>query len=378
MPPMISNTYGDLRAFFAGFKSSGLAILRDETQPANLARSVLVAAAEGITTERVNEVLSLSGGHLYVAITSQRANAFLLTPMFRPHTPGLSESPAPDLKMCVSVEAREGVTTGISASDRAATISVLGESTPNPRRLVKPGHVFPVEVRDGGVLVKNALAEGALDLVRITGHSDAALFVDLLDKRGEFLDTPAVCELSAAASLPILELGQLVRFRLESEKLVYRVAEARLPTRLAGEVRSIVYRSTIHSGEHLALVKGALTPDEPVLTRVQPEFTFADVFGGDNPPTRSQLHRSLEAIGVNGSGVLLYLRRPHAGELRRQVESWNDKFHERSGAMMREYGLGAQILRDLGVHKVRLLTGSRKNLVGLKPFGVEIVSQEPL
>ncbi|RIL00863.1 MAG: bifunctional 3,4-dihydroxy-2-butanone-4-phosphate synthase/GTP cyclohydrolase II, partial [Proteobacteria bacterium] len=177
---------------------------------------------------------------------------------------------------------------------------------------------------------------------------------------------------------PLITLSALTRHRLENEALVYRAAEARLPTQLAGELRTFVYRSRLHHGEHLALVKGEIAPDKPVLTRVQPEFTFADVFGGDNPPSRAQIKRSLQAIGERECGVFVYLRRASEGQLSSQISRWEQRFNEKPASMMREYGLGAQILRDLGVRKVELLTGSKKNLVGLKTFGIEIVSQLPL
>ena len=141
---------------------------------------------------------------------------------------------------------------------------------------------------------------------------------------------------------------------------------------------SIVYRSKIHHGEHVALVKGVIDPELPTLVRVQLEFTFGDVFGGGNPPTRKQVHNSLKAIGQRGSGILLYLRRPVRGQIKDQIDSWQTKFHEKPASMMREYGLGAQILRDLGVRKLELLTEKKREYIGLETFGLEIVSQHAI
>jgi 3,4-dihydroxy 2-butanone 4-phosphate synthase/GTP cyclohydrolase II len=228
------------------------------------------------------------------------------------------------------------------------------------------------------VLVRNALPEGALDIVRIANFTDAALFVDLLDENGEFLSLARQEKLAAERDLPTISLGDLIRFRLETEKLVTRVAEARLPTRIAGELRSCIYKSSVHSGEHVALIKGTIDPNKPTLTRVQPEFTFGDVFGGNNPPSRSQLHQALKAINDHGSGVLVYLRRPASGQLRQQVASWSAEYGHKPAWMMREYGLGAQILRDLGVKRIELLTGTPRNLSGLTTFGIEIVGQRAI
>jgi 3,4-dihydroxy 2-butanone 4-phosphate synthase/GTP cyclohydrolase II len=257
------------------------------------------------------------------------------------------------------------------------TLRILGAAEIQPRKLVQPGHIFPVEVRAGGVLVKNALPEGAVDIVSIAGFTGAAAFIDLLDTSGNFLSGSAVSDFAARHDIPLIQLSDLTRYRLETEKVVYRVAEAKLPTKLAGELRSIIYKSTVHGGEHLALIKGEIDPTEPLLTRVQPENTFADVFGGATPRSREQIQGCLREIGRRGRGVIVYLRRPTSGELHHQVDTAGI-IPSPGKALMREYGLGAQILRDLGARKIELLTGSKKDLAGLQSFGLEIVSQIPL
>lgn len=338
---------------------------------------MLVSPAQGMSGALMNRLLELTGGLTFVALSNRRAAGFMLPPMARPQT-----SPAAlalSSHSCISVDAREGITTGISVEDRAATLRVLGEEQPQPRKLVKPGHVFPVETATGGVLVRNALPEGALDLVLIAGFTDAALFMDLLTPSGEFMERREQLALAAAENIPRIALSELIRQRLETEKLVYKFAEARLPTRFSGELRSFIYKSKLHEGEHLALVRGEIDPRQPVLTRVQTEATFSDVFGGVHPPTRFSIRRSLEAIRAHGSGVLLYLRRSAPGYLQRQVlESGGGEIDAQPASIMREYGIGAQILHDLGVRKIELLTNSGHNLVGLKSFGIEIVSQRPL
>lgn len=358
------------------FQSRKLAILCDESSASR--RAVLVAPAQDISAQHINTILTLSGGLNFVAVSPTRANSLMLSRMARPKLSAAAEESPAELDLCVSVEAREGVSTGISAADRATTIAILGEQNPNPRKLVMPGHIFPVTTREGGVLVRNTLPEGALDLVTISGYSDAALFLDLLDSNGE-LATPQHYEKVAADNeIPLLSLSDIIHYRLETEKLVTRIAEAKLPSSHAQGLRSIIYRSDIHNGEHLALVKGEIDPDKPTLTRVQSEFTFADVFGGKNPPTRHQLQNSLHAIEARGSGVVVYLRQASAGKLKEQVMHWQSTYQQKPAVTMREYGFGAQILRDLGVRKIELLTNSKKDLVGLKTFGIEIVSQIPI
>lgn len=356
----------------APFKKTLVALILDQSTN----KTVLVAPAQDLNAERLNQALDLSGGIIYVAISPSRADAFSLETMQRPQQKHHSLSETWDV--CVSVESRHGVSTGISVKDRARTIATLGQSQPNARMLVKPGHILPLKVKDGGVLVKQALPEGALDLVKISGFADASLLIECLDKSGEYLGASAAQELAEKWKIPFTTLDDLTRYRLESEKLIFRVAEAKLPTRSAGEMRGILYQSSLHGGEHLALIKGEITSEDPILTRVQPEFTFGDVFGGSNPPTRKQLLGSLEAIAQRGRGVLVYLRRPVAGQLCEQVNSWSSKFQEKPASMMREYGVGAQILRDLGIKKVELLTNSKKNLAGLTTFGIEIIKQRAL
>ncbi|MCO6431851.1 MAG: 3,4-dihydroxy-2-butanone-4-phosphate synthase [Deltaproteobacteria bacterium] len=359
------------------FRKRRLIILIDSV--AAKPRAVLVAPAEQITADTVNEMLMLGSGSLFVAISPERSAALLLSPMQRPssHVTQAIEKQE-SAKVCISVEAREGVTTGISAADRACTIRVLGAKSVNPRKLVRPGHIFPVETREGGVLIRHALPEGALDLVEMAGYTDAAAYLEILNRSGEPSSVKEVEELAQRHNLPFVTLFDLTRFRLEREKIIERVAEAKLPTKLAGELRSIIYRSKMHSGEHLALIKGEITPDEPILTRVQAEFTFGDVFGGENPPTRQQLHRSLKAIGDQGRGVLIYLRRPFRGQLRQQISDWHSKFSEKPATMMREYGVGAQILQDLGIRRIELLTNTRRGPLGIQSFGIEIVGSRPL
>lgn len=341
-------------------------------------RSVLVAPAQEISEEEINYMLTITGGLTFVALSPERANAFLLSSMSRTSV-SPSSGIAPTHFQFTSVEAREGVSTGISAADRAATIRILGASTPQPRSLVKPGHIFPVETKSGGVLVKAAIPEAALDITTLAGFSDAALFLDLLNKQGELLSTREATLFAEKNSLPLTKLSTLIQHRLEREPLIIRAAEALIPTKEAGEVKAILYRSTIHDLEHIALVKGALNTEQPVLVRVQSENTLADVFGGAHPASRDQLKNSLKAVGTRGTGVLLYLRRPLVGDnLHSAVENSHSSPERTATARMREYGVGAQILRDLGITQIELLSTTRRTLEGLSNFGISVVRHHPI
>lgn len=362
------------QSFFTSFIKRRLALLVDDI--IDKPRAILISPAQDITHQTVNELITLASGLLFVALSPERTSMLALEAMSRTQN---SLVRIPDhisqLAMCTSVEAREGVSTGISAADRAVTIGVLGEPIPERSKLVKPGHIFPIKVREGGVLVHHALAEGALDIVRISGFTDAAAYAEILNSNGAL---PSIAEINQVAdknSLPVITLTELTRHRLQSEKLVYRVAEAKLPTDLAGQVRSFIYKSSVHEGEHLAIVKGEIVPDRPTLVRVQLESTISDVFGGDRFPTRKSLHLSMQAIGNAGSGVVLYLKSPFSGQLRHQVKTWNEESEIRFPSMIREYGLGSQILKDLGVGKIELLTNTSRDFSGVKAFGIEIVSQ---
>lgn len=357
-----------------------------------------MAPAQGISVSVINEILSLSGGLTFVALSPTRTRALLLERMTRPE-PLNEGSPQPSSltnqleRMCISVEAREGVTTGISAADRARTISLLGEPEPNPRRLVRPGHIFPIETITGGVLVKHSVFEAAVDLVIASGGTDAAVVVDLLNESGDLMKASQAVALARARSIPTVSIADIVRARLEGEQLISRVAEAPIPTVLGGVLRGVVYRSLFDSLEHMALVKGTIGEHDTVVVRVQPEFSFGDLFDLGPSSSRRQIHATLRLLNGRSAGVLVYLRRPFGVQFAPQLRS---AFTQGSTAdssssdqtlgraidatrrppwMMREYGLGAQILRDLGVRKAEVITSSPRRLIGITSFGIEIVGQ---
>lgn len=353
----------------AHFALSRYAVLLDDT---GSGRAVVIAPADNISEALVNEIITISGGLTFVALSPDRAAALLLSSMAR--GPGHNNDVGhQSLPLYISVEAREGVTTGISAADRATTLRILGERFPLPRSLVRPGHIFPVETKTGGVLVRAAIPEASLDIIKMAGFTDAALFMDLLDRTGELLDTQGAKALAETQNLALFSISELIQYRLSREPLISRVAEAIIPTKQAGELRAIVYRSALHEVEHIAYVKGEISSEQPVLVRVQSENTLADVFGGEHPASRKHLHNSLRAIGERGSGIVLYLRKP------RIVDSDSLTSGQPAAppptAQMREYGIGAQILRDLGVGQIELLSSTNRALMGLSHFSISVTRQ---
>lgn len=350
-------------------------ILLDDTDLVK--RSALIFPAEQATADLVNYCLRRThGATIHVALSPLRADALQLEPMgynrFEPQKPR-THTPR-DL---VSVEARRNVTTGISAADRAETIQVLGMQEPNPREIVKPGHIFPMRVREGGVLVRSALAEGALDVSILTGFRDASCFLEIFNDKGEYADESQLAELTKKEELPQITISELIEYRLRHEQLIQRINEVKLPTSYESDMKAYLYRSHVHKGDHIAIVKGVITPDTPILTRVHPEDTFIDVFGNPKDGSNTPLHLALKAISKSDVGVLIYLRRPDQTPLARSLQRENQ--NERPvGTRMKEYGLGAQILRDLGVRKINLLASSEAPEIGLASYGLTVVDQQPL
>ena len=337
-----------------------LYILQDDSDDKK--RAILVASAKNIDLHTFNNFLTIAKGIVFVAINSDKADALLLDSM-------PSHSSKTTMKALVSVDARDGVTTGISAEDRLKAIKIISAEKLDPYKLVKPGHIFPVVVNSGGVLVKHALAEAAYDLIRINQNDDTAVFMDLLNDTGELMNEQDQQKLSKIHKLPIITINELVLHRLKSEKIVYKVAEAKLPTAIAGELKTIAFRSLMFEGEHLALIKGDLNTAKPVLVRMHSEKTFDDIFGTEDNKSKYALTKSLEIINRHNSGVLVYIRKPETNSLSRQINNSNED-HTRN--QMRDYGLGAQILRELNITKINLITNSPKTLLGLDTFGIKI------
>ncbi|MEO2168663.1 MAG: 3,4-dihydroxy-2-butanone-4-phosphate synthase, partial [bacterium] len=280
---------------------------------------------------------------------------------------------------------------GVSASDRAKTILAAVHDDAQPSDLKTPGHIFPLRARDGGVLVRTGQTEAAVDLARLAGLKPAGVICEIMNKNGTMARLPELRVFAAEHGLKLITIADLIQYRLRHDSLVHRAAEARLDSRFGGEFRAIVYRSDVDGGEHLALVKGDISADEPTLVRAHAEYLPGDVFASAKRNTAELLHRSMEKIAKEGCGVILYLKREHGSEMLEprgdaSTAGHDDDVDESGPSTMssarlkefREYGIGAQILRDLGLGKIRLISNYRRRLVNLPGYGLEIVDHVPL
>jgi 3,4-dihydroxy 2-butanone 4-phosphate synthase/GTP cyclohydrolase II len=289
----------------------------------------------------------------------------------------------------VSIEAREGVSTGISAHDRATTILTAIAHDAKPTDLVRPGHIFPLRAREGGVLRRAGQTEGSVDLARLAGLEPAGVICEIMNDDGTMARIPDLIAFARRHDLKIVTIADLIQYRLRNETLVRRAGEAAMPT-AAGEFRVIVYENDIDHVDHMALVKGELRPDVPVLVRVHSECLTGDAFGSRRCDCGEQLQSALRMIEAEGSGVLLYMRQEGRGiGLKNKIRAYGlqdsegldtVQANERLGFPpdMRDYGVGAQILGDLGVSRMRLITNNPGKRAGIEGYGLSIVERVPL
>jgi 3,4-dihydroxy 2-butanone 4-phosphate synthase/GTP cyclohydrolase II len=333
--------------------------------------AALVMPGEGISEATLNKAVTFGRGPLHLVVSQERAEAFGLQLMSSSRLFALNQEGDAD-SQCISIEAREGVSTGISISDRVCTIGILSEKNPDRRKIVSPGHIVPFMARDGGVLVRHSLKEAALDLVRSAGFTDAAIILECLNGAGSHLSSDDLRALESALQITSVSIDEIIRERLASEPLVTREAETNIPTDFGGVFRGIIYKTPLQGREPLVLIKGDISSVEPVLTRVHVENTFEDIFGGGLSNRRSLLHASMHRIAAEGTGIVLYLRRGSSYQRQSKVNT------PQKSDRIKEYGLGAQVLLDLGIKRIKLLTNSKQNLIGLNSFGIDIVDTEPL
>jgi len=342
----------------------------------------LVIAAAKATAKAVNFMATHARGLICAPITEERARQLGLQRMVA-HNREIYKT-----DFTVSVDAAAGISTGISARDRAATIRVLASPAAQPSDLVQPGHIFPLQAKPGGVLRRAGHTEAAVDLARLAGLDPSGVICEILNPDGSMARLPDLKKFAAAHGLKICSIEDLIGYRRTRERLVEREQTIFLPTDF-GDFDLHLYRSNVDDGHHLALVKGSIRPDHPTLVRVHSECLTGDVFGSRRCDCGSQLHEAMRRIAEEGSGVLVYMRQEgrgiglgpkiHAYKLQEDgldtVEA-----NERLGFPMdlRDYGLGAQILADLGVHQIRLLTNNPRKVVGLEGHNLEIVEQLPI
>jgi 3,4-dihydroxy 2-butanone 4-phosphate synthase/GTP cyclohydrolase II len=343
----------------------------------------LTVAAEAVTPEIVNFMATYGRGLICLALTPERCDHLHLPLMSPLNTSNFGTA------FCESIDARDGVSTGISAADRTRTILAATDPLCRPGDLARPGHVFPLRAREGGVLVRAGQTEAAVDLARLAGLSPAGVICEVMNDDGTMARVPQLKEFCERHGLKMVSVAALIRYRMKTERFVRRVAEGTVETEF-GEFRTVAFRSDMTPEYHLALVMGDVAARESVLVRMQARCVYGDVFGSLRCDCARLVRESLRAIAEAGAGVLVYLHETgpgfHIEETNfgepRMVSHDPDSAHLKSDIGQRqsqhEHGVGAQILSDLGLHTIRLLTNHPRRIVALEGFGIEVVEQAPL
>jgi 3,4-dihydroxy 2-butanone 4-phosphate synthase/GTP cyclohydrolase II len=355
-----------------------MVILTDDKDREN--EGDLCMAAEKITPAAVNFMATYGRGLICLTLTEERVRHLGLAMMVSDNTSPFGTA------FTVSVDSAQGITTGISAADRAKTILDSIADDAKPQDLATPGHIFPLRARNGGVLVRAGQTEGSVDLARLAGLKPAGVICEIMKDDGTMARQPDLMRFAKKHKLKVVTNADLIQHRLNYDSLVYKAASAPLPTRVGGEFQAIVYNTHVDESEHLALIKGQISPNEETLVRVHTKYIPGDVFGFELLNTGAVIQRSMELIAKAGKGVILYLQPKQKAHHPAMVAYPKVEGKQQKGmnasfvyqADFKEYGIGAQILRDLGVRKMRLLTNNKKHLVGLRGYGLEVTSLVPI
>ena len=342
----------------------------------------LVCAAEKITPDIINFMATHARGLICMPLTEERCDELHLTMQVADNTSFLGTA------FTVSIEARKGVTTGISASDRATTILTAVDPKTRPQDLARPGHIFPLRAKKGGVLVRPGQTEASVDMARIAGMYPAGVICEIMNEDGTMARLPQLEKFANRHGLKVITVADLVRYRISKEVLVKRAVETDLPT-VYGTFRAVAFQNVINGDVHLAMVMGNVASDEPVLVRVHTENVTCDMFGSLIDETGFQLHTALEKISAAGRGVVLYLRqREHGLDLIHQLHTYaimqdrgvgkREASMETGYGLNRDYGVGAQILHELGLKRILLLTNHPPKVTALEGFELEVVGSIPL
>ncbi|MFH1596425.1 MAG: bifunctional 3,4-dihydroxy-2-butanone-4-phosphate synthase/GTP cyclohydrolase II [Pseudomonadota bacterium] len=369
-----------IEAVIEDIRQGKMIILVDDEDREN--EGDLTMAAELVTPEAINFMARHGRGLICLALTPDLVEKLQLSLMVRDNQSAFKTA------FCISIEARRGVTTGISAADRATTILTAVADGARPDDLVSPGHVFPLRARKGGVLVRTGQTEGSVDLSRLAGLKGAAVICEIMKDDGTMARMPDLEEFADKHNLKIATVADLVAYRLRHESFVHRRATVGLPTYF-GEFTAIAYDNDVDDNQHVALVKGEISPEEPVLVRVHSECVTGDVFHSLRCDCGDQLESAMQLVEAEGKGVILYMHQEGRGiglvnKLRAyELQDQGADTVEANEALgfkadLRDYGIGAQILRDLGVRQMRLMTNNPKKIIGLEGYGLKMVERVSL